>query len=116
MGTLEAITKINAYSDIDDPVVYWICVKDTALCKECQRLLLMGDGTPRLWYLSECTHSYGKRGDSAPSVSGQHPTCRCIMATMITGYGFKDGSITYIGTGHDALLDQREKQSVSVAR
>ncbi len=116
MGTLEAIAKVNAYSGIDDPVVYWICVRDTALCKECKRLHLTPDGTPRLWYLSECTHSYGKRGDDTPSLSLQHPSCRCILATMVPGFGWKDGSVTYIGNGHNAILDQREKQSISVAR
>lgn len=108
MGTLEAITKVNAASGIDDPVIYWVCVKDTALCKECRRLHLMEDGvTPRLWYLSECTHSLGKRGDTAPSLTNQHPDCRCIQATIFSGWGFKGGSLTYVGRDYDAILDQR---------
>jgi hypothetical protein len=109
MGTLEAIAKINASTGIDDPVVYFICVKrDGYPCVECRRLHLLEDNdTPRLWYMSECTHDYGKRGNLFPSLSGQHPNCQCVLATIFPGWGFKNGSLTYIGANHNAILEQR---------
>lgn len=76
VSALEGILEINASKGIEDPVVYWIVVKDGALCNECRRLHLMGDGhTPRLWFMSEVNQGYHKRGNNFPAIGGAHPHC-----------------------------------------
>lgn len=76
MGTLEGIVGVNASQGVEDPIVYWVVVRDEHLCSECKKLHLLDDGvTPRLWKLSEVGHGYHKKGDSMPAVGGLHPHC-----------------------------------------
>lgn len=76
VGGLTGITLVNAASGIEDPVVYFVVVRDDSCCDECKRLHLLDDElTPRLWYLSEVGHGYHKKGDSNPKMSGLHPHC-----------------------------------------
>lgn len=114
LGTLEGITKVNASLDIDDPVVFFVVVRDQHLCSECKRLHLMDDETtPRLWKLSEVGHGYHKRGDENPKISGLHPNCRCTMATMMPGYGFdSSGMVDYIKEDHNEFKEQRKVSKV----
>lgn len=108
VGFLEGISRVNAAAGIEDPVVYFVVVKDGELCKECRRLHLMPDGvTPRLWRLSEVGHVYHKRGDAGPKVSGLHPSCRCAIVTLMPGYGFVRGAVSYVSPGYDELAAQR---------
>lgn len=108
MGLLEGITRINAHLGVADPVVYWVVVHDGSLCAECKRVHLLSDGvTPRLWRLSEVAQGYHQRGQDRPSVSGMHPHCRCTPATLMLGYGFRDGLVTYINPDHDEMKVQR---------
>lgn len=108
LGTLEGITKVNAALGVEDPVVYFVVVNDAELCKECRRLHLLEDGvTPRVWLLSEVGSAYHKRGDESPKIGGLHPHCRCGMANCAQGYGFKNGSITFISFDHDEFKAQR---------
>lgn len=108
-GSLDGIVKINLASGIEDPVVYFVVVRDNHLCDECKRLHLMPDGvTPRLWYLSEVKNSYHKKGEEYPSLNGLHPSCRCSCCSCMPGYGFnKSGMITYIGSNHNEIERQR---------
>jgi hypothetical protein len=65
--------------------------------------------TPRLFKLSELSAGYYKRGDTVPSILGQHPHCRCTIFYVPKDYGFdKKGHITFIGSGHNELDKQRE--------
>lgn len=75
------------------------------------RLHVMEDGvTPRLWFLSEVSRGYHRKGDNVPSVHELHPHGRCIMTTILPGFGFdKEGRITYIDKEHDAIEHQRGK-------
>lgn len=109
MGALEGIARINTLRGIDDPVVFFVVVRDQHLCKECKRLHLLEDGvTPRVWRMSEVSHGYHKKGDPMPSVSGEHPHCRCSIATLMPGWGFgAAGAVEYRGPDHDELLRQR---------
>lgn len=108
-GALDGIVKLNAFVGQDDPVVYFIPVRDKDLCLECKRLHLMEDDvTPRLWRLSEVKTGYHIKGEDFPSVSGCHPLCRCTMNTMLSDFGFKNGRAAFIGIGFDALADQRK--------
>jgi hypothetical protein len=109
MGTLDGIVKVNAASGIEDPVVYFVVVRDIDLCSECLRLHMLDDEkTPRVWYLSELGHGYHTKGDDRPKVSGLHPHCRCSLVTLMPGYGFDDaGMVDWIGLDHDEMKKQR---------
>ncbi len=109
LGITEGIIQMNAESSIDDPVVYFVVVRDEHTCSECKRLHLMGDGhTPRLWYMSEIGSGYHKKGDDTPKFGGLHPHCRCTLAGILPGYGFGDGgSQEYKRQGYDAMAVQR---------
>lgn len=109
LGITEGIIQMNAESSIDDPVVYFVVVRDEHTCSECKRLHLMGDGhTPRLWYMSEIGSGYHKKGDDTPKFSGLHPHCRCTLAGILPGYGFDDGGgQEYKRQGYDAMAVQR---------
>lgn len=109
VGVLDGIVKANIASNVEDPTVFFIVVRDKHLCEECERLHMMEDGiTPRLWYLSEVQHGYHKRGDNFPSLGGEHPNCRCTLSTLMPGYGFDDkGFVSYIREGYIAIEEQR---------
>ena len=107
-GTLEGIVRVNAASGIGDPTVYFIVVHDGDLCEECLRLHLLDDEvTPRVWRLSELKRGYHKKGEDRPALGGEHPHCRCALATLMPGYGFKGGSLEWVGVDHDELAAQR---------
>lgn len=104
----DAISKINASAGINDPIVYFIIVKDGEACEECVRLHTMDGKTPRLWKMSEVGSGYHKKGDDSPKATGLHTHCRCQMASLMPGYGFdSNGRITYISQGWDELKNQR---------
>lgn len=107
LGTLDGIVKVNIASDIDDPVVYFVVVRDKDLCSECKRLHLMPNGDPRLWYLSELGHGYHKKGEENPKVGGLHPHCRCSLVTLLPGYGFKGGRVDFVKLDHHEIKEQR---------
>lgn len=109
MGTLEGIVKVSAAANIQDPVVYFIIVRDGDACAECVRLHTLQDKplTPRVWLLSEVGHGYHTRGDSNPKIGGLHPFCRCTMATLMPGYGFVGAALRYLGKDHSELKKQR---------
>lgn len=108
-GTLDGVVRVNAASGIEDPVVYFVVVRDNSLCPECKRIHLMADEkTPRLWYLSEVGHGYHKKGEENPKLAGLHPNCRCSMATLLPGYGFDGaGMVSYIKPDHIEIDAQR---------
>lgn len=76
LSSVDAIVKVNAASGIDEPIVFFVVVRDGNACGECMRLHLLEDGvTPRVWKLSEVGHKYHKRGDETPKMAGLHPHC-----------------------------------------
>jgi hypothetical protein len=93
MGALDGIIAVNTAEGVEDPLVYWVVVRDEHLCAECHRLHLLDDGTtPRVYHLSEVGHGYHKRGQPDPKVGGLHPNCRCLYdrnAPVITESGTK---------------------------
>lgn len=109
LGVLDGIVRINAQQGIEDPVVYFVVVRDSSLCSECKRLHLLPDGiTPRLWHLSDVGGGYHSKGDETPKQGGLHPHCRCSMVTLMPGYGFDPkGMVTYIKKDHDEFARQR---------
>jgi hypothetical protein len=90
VSLMDGIVRINAARGIDDPVVYFVVVRDNVTCDECIKLHLLKDKrTPRVWKLSEVGQGYHKRGDDHPKIGGLHPHCRCTMVTLLPGFGFK---------------------------
>jgi hypothetical protein len=106
VGCMEGIA---ATSGSDDPVVFFVVVRDDILCDECKRLHLMGDGhTPRLYYMSEVGSAYHKKGDHDPKIGGLHPRCRCSLANCPPGWGFDAGGmLEWKGPGYSAIDVQR---------
>ncbi|NDD54103.1 hypothetical protein EBZ39_09535 [bacterium] len=110
IGTLEGIIRSNASSGIEDPMVYFVIVRDEHVCDECMRLHMLPDGkTPKVWYLSELGHGYHKKGQENPKLGGLHPHCRCSIVTLMPGFGFNEaGFVTYKEPGWNELEHQRE--------
>ena len=93
---------------IDDPSLFWVIVRDNITCSECIKIHMMSDGvTPRVYKLSEISHSYHKRGDSRPSSCSLHPGCRCSPQQLPPGWGFKSGYVSFISPEHDEYAKQR---------
>jgi 8-oxo-dGTP pyrophosphatase MutT (NUDIX family) len=102
VSVLDGIVGANLHSGVEDPVVYFVVVRDEDLCDECKRLHLLSDGkTPRVWKLSELSHGYHKKGEDSPSIGGLHPHCRCTLVTLMPGYGFTEGGfVSYKKAGY----------------
>lgn len=108
-GSLDGISQISAAMGVEDPVVFWIVVRDNILCSECKRLHLLPDGvTPRVWKLSEVGSNYHKKGEDQPKHNGLHPHCRCTLTYLPPGMGFTPtGLVKWKGPGHDEYAKQR---------
>lgn len=108
LGTAMDITRRAASVGDEDPTVFFIVIKDGFTCKECKRLHLNPDGTPKVWKFSELKQGYHKRGEDNPSAFGLHPHCRCTLAYLSSGFGFDaKGRLTYKKFGHDEHARQR---------
>jgi hypothetical protein len=112
IGALDGITHVNASVGVEDPIVFWVVVRDDSLCKECKKLHMFDDVTPRVWKLSEIGHDFHHRGEPAPKIGGLHPNCRCSMTTLMPGFGFDSGGkVTWIKDGHDEYKKQHGTSS-----
>ena len=106
--TMEIVDKAKDMG-ISDPSVFFVVVRDKSLCGECERLHMLEDKiTPKVWKMSELSHSYHKRGENRPSSFGEHPHCRCSLTQLPPGWGFRDGYISFISLEHDEWNKQRE--------
>lgn len=108
MGVDDAIQRISAMAGVEDPVVYFVTVRDASRCNECTRLHLMPDKTtPRVYLRSQVKAGYHKRGEDSPSVGGLHPHCRCVMSVLTPGFGFDSGGrVVWKSYGWDQLKEQ----------
>lgn len=106
---MDGISRVNAAAGIEDPTVFFVTVRDQHRCDECTRLHVQPDGTtPRVWKQSELGAGYHKRGDPTPKIGGLHPHCRCVLTTLMPGYGFNGaGMVTYREPGWDEYAHQR---------
>lgn len=76
LGAVEGISQVAAAHGVEDPVVFFVVVRDKDLCEECLRLHVMPDGnTPRLYKLSEVSTGYHVHGSDTPAINGLHPHC-----------------------------------------
>lgn len=104
--TMEIASKAES-AGIDDPTVFFIVVRDGLLCPECKRLHMLEDGvTPRLFKFSSVSMGWHKRGEDRPSACGEHPFCRCTIAYLPSGWGFKNGFVSFISLDYDAFMSQ----------
>ncbi len=112
VGVIDGISRANAAQGIEDPIIFFVVVRDNSLCPECKRLHLLEDEkTPRVYYMSEVQHSYHKKGEDSPCVGGLHPHCRCSMTTLMPGFGFdKAGLVTWKKDGYSEIDHQRGVQ------
>jgi uncharacterized protein YqgV (UPF0045/DUF77 family) len=112
-GTIDGIAKIAAVTGQDDPLVYFVIVRDGHVCDECLRLHQVTgtiSGPPKVYKLSEVGHGYHKKGQENPKVTGLHPHCRCSLVYIGKGFGFNDeGKLTYISNDHDEWSAQRDQ-------
>lgn len=110
-GAFDAIGRIAAVTGREDPVVFFVVVRDGHRCDECTRLHLLPDlVTPRVWLASEVGAGYHKKGDENPKINGLHPHCRCTVTHLTPGYGFDSlGRIYYVGPDHDEFRLQRSQ-------
>lgn len=106
---MDGITRANAAVGVDDPTVFFVTVRDDHICSECQRLHINPDGTtPRVWKMSEIGAGYHTKGDESPKIGGLHPHCRCILTTLMPGFGFSGaGRVEYKSPGYDEYKSQR---------
>lgn len=105
----DAIGRIGAATQQEDPTVFFVTVRDNSRCEECTRLHVLPDGvTPRVWKQSDLGAGYHKKGDDHPKIGGLHPHCRCVLTILMPGYGFsKTGHVQYKAPGHDEMAEQR---------
>jgi len=107
LSTLDALSKIALINNVEDPIIVYIGPNDGNTCKDCKRLFFMPDGiTPRAWYMSEIGAGYIKHGDSSPS-AGCHAHCRHSGVSILPGYGYVGGKLTFIEPGYSLIDDQR---------
>lgn len=108
MGHTMDIISNAKQQGIEDPTCFFIVVRDGSLCNECKRLHMLDDDiTPRAWKMSELSMSWHKRGDPNPSACGEHPFCKCSLSQLPTGWGFKNGFVSFISLNHDEYAKQR---------
>lgn len=108
LGTMMDISRVASDLGDSDPTVFFVVIKDGTTCKECIRLHLMPDHTPRLWKFSQLKQGYHKRGEDNASAFGLHPHCRCTLTYLSKGFGFDEyGQVTFKNEGHDAFSKQK---------
>ncbi len=107
-GALNGVIKTAAQNNVKDPVVLFKAPLDAKTCDYCVRLHFHNGGSaPRLWYLSELTGKYGKRGDMFPSLA-PHPHCRAQLTILLPGFGLDgNGNEVWVESGHSEINKQR---------
>ena len=108
-GLHDGILQVSEAMGINDPIIFFVPVRDGLLCDECKKLHLQPDGiTPRVWKMSEVSMSYHVKGEDKPSVHELHPNGRCTMTTLLPGFGFNSiGLVAWVSVGHDEYKKQR---------
>lgn len=106
---MDGIVRSAAAAGVEDPIVFFVTVRDGVRCDECTRLHVQPDLiTPRVWKMSEIGGGYHKKGEANPKIGGLHPHCRCVLTTLLPGYGFNAaGRVQYKSPGYDEFRAQR---------
>ncbi len=112
-GAFDGVLAAAKAVGISDPNVCKIGVMDDKRCKHCWRLWTLEDKvTPRVYKLSELNAAPGDWKKPDASVSPTHPNCRDVIITLMPGFGFDGGKITYKGLDPQTgkLWDEYSKQ------
>jgi len=108
LGLVEAVAAMSTKAGVEDPVLFFVIVRDGQACKECVSLHMLNKTTPRLWYQSECEAGYHDPRSGRPSLLGEHPHCRCMPTAMLPGYGFDEaGMVKFVALGWSEIRKQR---------
>lgn len=77
LSTAMKIERMANQRGIEDPNVFWLVTLDEATADKPEKTLHLIPGTtiPRVWKLSELSHSYWRKGMEVPSIYGGHPHC-----------------------------------------
>lgn len=114
LGRAINITKSSAQIGVEDPLCFFVVVRDNVTCKDCINNHLMPDKTtPRIFKMSELMTSYltkEDRKDGKVSLCGQHPNCRCSLTQLPPYFYFKNGKLKYVGKDVNPLEIQRGEQ------
>lgn len=111
IGSAMNINRAASTIDDTDPTVFFVVTRDNVTCKECKRLHLNPDGTPRVWKFSELKQGYHKRGEDVPSAFGEHPHCRCTLTYLGQGFTFDGpGKIVFKSLDYDEHTAQRSRK------
>lgn len=107
MGHTMEIVSRSKDQGIEDPIVFFIIVRDGKACSECVRLHMLEDKvTPKVYKMSELNMGWHKRGEERPSACGEHPFCRCSLSQLSPGWGFKGGFVSFISLDHNEYVKQ----------
>lgn len=110
VGSAMDISRLASERGIEDPNVFFIVIRDKSTCKWCLQNHLHGNGTPKVFKLSEIKQSYlstEQKKTGEVSVCGLHPFCRCTLGYLAPGFGFKRGKLEYISQYHDEYKHQK---------
>lgn len=113
LGNLDAIIENNVDKSHDEIYVYKTGPHDAKTCKWCMTFWFNSDGTtPKVYKLSELVangSNIGKKQiDWKPTVDNTHPNERHFLMELPPGFGFKGGSLSYVGKEHNEQKAQKE--------
>lgn len=113
-GAMDAILHNNADQTPETISVYKQGNKPGAgACKYCAKFWYMDDGvTPRVYKMSDLIangSNIGKKAaDWKPTIDSTHPNESHILSELKPGFGFINGSLEWIGEGHDEHHKQKK--------
>jgi len=108
-GAYDAIVRQSEEKGekLKDVYVAKIVVMDNALCPHCRKFFVSGDGSPKVYPLSELQangDNYGRKAvDWKPVIGSVHPRCRCQLVHIQTGWQFEPGTqeLQFVGVGKE---------------
>lgn len=112
LAAVDSILTNNKTTHPDDVYVYKVTAQDARVCKTCKKFwqLPSNPRIPKVYKLSElvATNIGQGRDNQAPTVSSQHPNCRCLLLQIPKGYGFDNGgNLNFVNFNHNEYLFQK---------
>lgn len=105
LGNFDAIIENNIDKAHDEIYVYKTGPHDAKTCKWCLKFwFLPGGVTPKVYKMSDLVangSNIGKKAaDWQPTVDNTHPNERHFLMELPHGFGFRGGSLSFIGKDH----------------
>lgn len=107
----EGITKLAADIEVKEPIVVFLGIADTKICKYCKAMYHDSSNLeiPKPYKLSQVREGYFKPKDwdgKSPHQAPLHPRCRHIMSFVPPNFGYdSSGTIVFKGIGYDYYSD-----------